>query len=156
MQRGARVESRAALARASGATTIFSGCTHRARRRSDRRHEDAPRDHHARRPAPRDALAVAELRVLPDHAPLACAVAIIRWGRGRLSDGVMRARCTACAKKGATTEHPGWGGADVGFLPFPGAPFSGRFHLRYGAVLESTMRGVYRRLKCASGHIRKA
>jgi hypothetical protein len=31
-------------------------------------------------------------------APLACAVAVIR---------------------GATIQHPGWGGNDVGFLPFP-------------------------------------
>ena len=30
-----------------------------------------------------------------------------------------RARCTACGHKGATLQHPGWGGADVGFLPFP-------------------------------------
>jgi hypothetical protein len=30
-----------------------------------------------------------------------------------------RARCTACGNKGATIQHPGWGGADIGFLPFP-------------------------------------
>ena len=30
-----------------------------------------------------------------------------------------RASCTACGHKGATLQHPGWGGADVGFLPFP-------------------------------------
>jgi len=29
-----------------------------------------------------------------------------------------RARCTACGDKGATLQHPSWGGADVGFLPF--------------------------------------
>ena len=64
----------------------------------------------------------------------------------------MRARCTACAKKGATIQHPGWGGADVGFLPFPGAPFSGRFHLRYGAVLESTTRRVPTTEMCLRSH----
>jgi hypothetical protein len=30
-----------------------------------------------------------------------------------------RARCTSCGNKGATIQHPGWGGNDVGFLPFP-------------------------------------
>jgi hypothetical protein len=29
------------------------------------------------------------------------------------------ARCTACGHKGATLQHPGWGGSDIGFLPFP-------------------------------------
>ena len=29
------------------------------------------------------------------------------------------ARCTACGNKGATIQHPGWGGNDVSFLPFP-------------------------------------
>jgi hypothetical protein len=32
-----------------------------------------------------------------------------------------RARCTRCGHKGATIQHPGWGGADIGFLPFPAA-----------------------------------
>ena len=53
------------------------------------------------------------------HAPLACAVAVIRWGRDASSDVLReRARCTACGNKGATIQHPGWGGADIGFLPF--------------------------------------
>ncbi|HEX3505636.1 MAG TPA: hypothetical protein VHU22_19815 [Xanthobacteraceae bacterium] len=30
-----------------------------------------------------------------------------------------RARCTACGSKGATIQHPTWGGNSVGFLPFP-------------------------------------
>jgi hypothetical protein len=35
------------------------------------------------------------------------------------SDKLRRcARCTACGHKGATIQHPGWGG-DVGFVPFP-------------------------------------
>jgi hypothetical protein len=33
--------------------------------------------------------------------------------------GYGNARCSACGKKGATIQHPGWGGNDVGFLPFP-------------------------------------
>jgi hypothetical protein len=54
------------------------------------------------------------------HAPLACAVAVIRWGAGASSDLLReRARCTRCGHKGATIQHPGWGGADIGFLPFP-------------------------------------
>ena len=54
------------------------------------------------------------------HAPLACAVAVIRWGADVSSDRLrQRARCSACGKKGATIQHPGWGGNHVGFLPFP-------------------------------------
>jgi hypothetical protein len=54
------------------------------------------------------------------HAPLACVVAVIRWGPNTSSDKLRRcARCTACGNKGATIQHPGWGGNDVGFLPFP-------------------------------------
>jgi hypothetical protein len=30
------------------------------------------------------------------------------------------ARCTACGHKGATIQHPGWGGEHLGFMPFPG------------------------------------
>ena len=54
------------------------------------------------------------------HAPLACAVAVIRWGPNASSEKLRQcARCTACGNKGATIQHPGWGGNDVGFLPFP-------------------------------------
>jgi hypothetical protein len=53
-------------------------------------------------------------------APLACAVAVIRWGPNTSSDKLRRcARCTACGNKGATIQHRGWGRNDVGFLPFP-------------------------------------
>jgi hypothetical protein len=53
-------------------------------------------------------------------APIACAVPVIRWGPDTSSDKLRRcARCTACGHKGATLQHPGWGGADIGFLPFP-------------------------------------
>jgi hypothetical protein len=56
------------------------------------------------------------------HAPLACAVVVIRWRRDASSDVLrQRARCTRCSHKGATIQHPGWGGADIGFLPFPAA-----------------------------------
>jgi hypothetical protein len=52
------------------------------------------------------------------QAPLACAV--IRWGADTSSDKLRQcARCTACGHKGATIQHPGWGGADIGFLPLP-------------------------------------
>ena len=30
-----------------------------------------------------------------------------------------RTRCTCCGHKGATIQHPGCGGADIGFVPFP-------------------------------------
>ena len=53
-------------------------------------------------------------------SPLACAVAVIRWGAETSSDKLRRsARCTACGHKGATIQRPSWGGTDVGFLPFP-------------------------------------
>jgi hypothetical protein len=43
------------------------------------------------------------------HAPLACAVAVIRWVAGASSDVLReRARCTVCGHKGATLQHPGW------------------------------------------------
>jgi hypothetical protein len=54
------------------------------------------------------------------RAPLACAVAVIRWGPDESSDRLRQcARCTACGAKGATLQHPGWGGEQIGFLPFP-------------------------------------
>jgi hypothetical protein len=60
------------------------------------------------------------VKIAPISSPLACAVAVIRWGRKTSSDRLRRcARYTACGHKGATIQHPGWGGADIGFLPFP-------------------------------------
>jgi hypothetical protein len=54
------------------------------------------------------------------HSPLACAVPVIRWGPSISGDRLrQRARCTACGHLGATIQHPGWGGNDVGFLLFP-------------------------------------
>jgi hypothetical protein len=54
------------------------------------------------------------------HAPLACAVAVIRWGANTSSDRLrQRARCTKCGHKGATLQHPGWAGNHIGFQPFP-------------------------------------
>ena len=54
------------------------------------------------------------------HAPLACAVAVIRWGRDASSDVLrQQARCTACGHKGATIQQPRRRGANTGFLPFP-------------------------------------
>jgi hypothetical protein len=53
------------------------------------------------------------------HAPLACAIAFIRWAAAASSDVLrQRARCTRRGHKGATIQHPGWGDADVGLLPF--------------------------------------
>jgi hypothetical protein len=54
------------------------------------------------------------------HAPMALVPLIIRWGPNTSSDRLRQcARCTACGAKGATLQHPGWGGAQVGFLAFP-------------------------------------
>jgi hypothetical protein len=45
------------------------------------------------------------------HAPLACAVAVIRWGADASSDRLRAgARCTSCGGKGATLQRPGWAG----------------------------------------------
>ena len=48
------------------------------------------------------------------HAPIAWAVAVIRWGRDASSDACCASarRCTACGHKGATLQHPGWAGAE--------------------------------------------
>jgi len=55
------------------------------------------------------------------HSPLACAVAVIRWGAMASSDVLrQRVRCTACGSKGAALQHPSWEGEQVGFQPFPG------------------------------------
>ena len=54
------------------------------------------------------------------HAPLACAVAVIRWGPNTSSDRLRSyARCAACGSNARDDPAPGWGGNDVGFLPFP-------------------------------------
>ncbi len=64
------------------------------------------------------AVAVAALRSVP--ALLACAVPVIRSGVNTSSDKLRQcALCTTCGRKGATLQHPGWAGAEVGFLPFP-------------------------------------
>src|SRR6266513_2990955 len=42
------------------------------------------------------------------HAPLACAVAVIRWGPSTSSDKLRTAaRCTSCGSKGATLTQAG-------------------------------------------------
>jgi hypothetical protein len=44
----------------------------------------------------------------------------IRWGPNTSSDKLRQcARCTTRGHKGAAIQHAGWGGNDVGFLPFP-------------------------------------
>ena len=56
---------------------------------------------------------------------MANAVLVIRWGAEVSSDKLRRrARCTACGHNGATIQHPGCGGADIGFLPFPVSRYS--------------------------------
>ncbi len=61
----------------------------------------------ARRPAVRDAVGMGMCEKCQHHAPLACAVAVIRWGPNTSSDKLRRcARCTACGNKGATIQHP--------------------------------------------------
>ncbi len=67
-----------------------------------------------------NALAMAELREVP-----ASRAAGVRRRRHQLGPRRVE-RCAAaagalhaCDHKGATIQHPGWGGADVGFLPFP-------------------------------------
>jgi hypothetical protein len=50
----------------------------------------------------------------------ALAVPVIRWGADTSSDKLrQRARCTSCGRLGATIQHPGWAGTDIGFAPFP-------------------------------------
>jgi hypothetical protein len=54
------------------------------------------------------------------HAPLACAVAVIRWGPNASSDRLrISARFTSCGGKGATLQRPGWAGNHISFEPFP-------------------------------------
>jgi hypothetical protein len=56
----------------------------------------------------------------PHHAPLACAVPVIRWGVHVSSDKLRQcARCSVCGYKGAPIQHPGWGGEHIGFMPYP-------------------------------------
>jgi hypothetical protein len=74
--------------------TIPSGWTRPALRGANTAHEDAPRDHNARRPAPRDAVAVAELRAL--SAPRAVGLRCRRHPLGRAaSSDVLRQRARA-------------------------------------------------------------
>ena len=52
--------------------------------------------------------------------PMTLAQFIIRWGPEASSDLLRKnARCIKCGHKGATLSHPGWGGSQTGFLPFP-------------------------------------
>jgi hypothetical protein len=54
------------------------------------------------------------------RAPTALAPYIIRWGPDASSDLLRQsARCSRCGRKGATLQHPGWMGIEVGFELFP-------------------------------------
>ena len=60
------------------------------------------------------------LPALRPDGPMALAALIIRWGPDASSDLLRRsARCSRCGRKGATLQHPGWAGSDVGPRPFP-------------------------------------
>jgi len=51
---------------------------------------------------------------------MAFAPLVIRWGANTSSDKLRRcARCTVCGAKGATLQHPGWMGEQIGFTPWP-------------------------------------
>ena len=65
----------------------------------------------------------------PHYSPMAFAAAVIRWGPNTPGDKLRQcARCTACGHKGAAIQHPGWGGADVGFVSFPVERLNGSIH----------------------------
>ena len=56
----------------------------------------------------------------PHFAALAFAAPVILWGADAPGDRLRQcARCTACGNRGASLQHPGWGGSATGFLPFP-------------------------------------
>jgi hypothetical protein len=53
-------------------------------------------------------------------APMALVPLIIRWGGDASSDRLRAcARCTRCGARGASLQHPSWGGCEVGWMPFP-------------------------------------
>jgi hypothetical protein len=68
-------------------------------------------------------LVVAQLpeRRLPARcAPMALAPLIVRWGPDASSDTLRcPVRCSRCGRKGATLQHPGWAGSEIGMRPFP-------------------------------------
>jgi hypothetical protein len=54
------------------------------------------------------------------RSPMALTPVIIRWGADTSSDKLRAcARCSRCGRKGATLQHPGWGGSEIGWLLFP-------------------------------------
>jgi hypothetical protein len=54
------------------------------------------------------------------RTPVALTPFIIRWGPDASSD-LLRAsaRCAVCGGRGATLQHPSWGGCGIGWMPFP-------------------------------------
>jgi hypothetical protein len=75
-------------------------------------HGDARRLDHAQRPPPPDAFALAQLREVPAPRAARACRRRHRLGRDASSDVLReRARCTACAPKGASIQQPGWSGA---------------------------------------------
>jgi hypothetical protein len=56
------------------------------------------------------------------RARMALTPLVIRWGRDASSDRLRAsARCTRCGGRGATLQHPSWGGREFGWMPFPSA-----------------------------------
>ncbi len=54
----------------------------------------------------------------PHYAPMAFTAAVIRWGPNTTGDKLRQcARCGARCHKGATLQHPGWVGGNVGLHP---------------------------------------
>jgi hypothetical protein len=54
------------------------------------------------------------------RAPMALVPLMIRWGMDVSTDMLRKsAVCTRCGRKGATLQHPSWGGSHVGFQEFP-------------------------------------
>jgi hypothetical protein len=52
--------------------------------------------------------------------PTAIMPYIIRWGAEASSDRLRAsARCSRCGARGATLQHPSWGGREIGWTPFP-------------------------------------
>src|SRR6516225_12093841 len=73
------------------------------------------------------------------HAPLACAVAVIRWGPEASSDKLRAdSRCICCGGKGATIRRPGWAGNHIGFYLFPTDQQKLRFSISMWVPLTSS------------------
>jgi hypothetical protein len=65
-------------------------------------------------------LVVADLRELSEAEANRSCPFIIRWGADTSSNMLRSsARCSHCGRKGASLQHPSWGGSTIGIQPFP-------------------------------------